>query len=193
MNASEAQTKLKQIELLTIKEVDMIYSLARVGEWTDVEIGRRYGISKADVRNVIDNYVELRGAGQKNQQHERLTQDPSPEPTTKKERKSRCDARYATPAARQKAYRDRLQERRHTVIEQPSPANETDTPMPVVKEPSVTICEAPLSEIGPEEAETQHSACYDSSVEGHNISESIPLSVAPEACSETEVLQEIEE
>jgi hypothetical protein len=193
MNASEAQTKLKQIELLTIKEVDMIYSLARVGEWTDVEIGRRYGISKADVRRVIDNYVELRGAVQKNQHHERLPQEPSPELTTKKERKPRCDARYATPAARQKAYRARLQERRHTVIEQPSPANETDTPIPDVEEPSVTVCEAAVPEIGPEEAETQHSACYDSSVEGCDISESTPLPVTAGAWNEGEELRVIEE
>jgi hypothetical protein len=182
MNASDAQIGQERIEDLTLKEVDMIYSLARVGEWTDVEIGRRYGISKADVRRVIDNYVDLRGAVQKNQHHERLPQEPSPELTTKKERKPRCDARYATPAARQKAYRGRLQERRHTVIEQPSPANETDTPIPAVEEPSVTICEAPVPEIGTEEAETQHSACYSSSVEGPVISESVPLPVTPEAC-----------
>src|ERR1700688_625111 len=193
MNASEAQTMLKRIELLTIKEVDMSYSLARVEEWTDVEIGRRYGISKADVRKVIDNYVEVRGSVQKNQHHERLPQEPSPELTTKKERKPRCDARYASPAARQAAYRARLQESRYTVIEQPSPANETDTPMPAVEDPSVTVCEAPVPKIGPEEAETQQSACYDSSVEGCDISESTPLPVTPEACSEREELQEIEE
>ena len=69
----------------------------------------------------------------------------------------------------------------------------TDTPIPVVEEPSVTVCEAPVPEIGPEEAETQHSACYSSPAEGHDISESVPLSVTPEACSEREELRVIEE
>src|SRR5450759_5626947 len=102
MNASEAKTKQKRIEDLTLKEVDMIYSLARVGEWTDLEIGRRYCISQADVRRVVDNYEELRGAVQKDQHHERLPQEPSQELTT--ERKRRSDARFVTPAARQAAY-----------------------------------------------------------------------------------------
>src|ERR1039457_4532410 len=115
MNASEAQIGHKRIEDLTLKEVEMIYSLARVGEWTELEIGRRYGISQADVRKVIGNYMELRGAVQENQHHERLPQEPSPELTTK-ERKRRSDARYATPAARQKAYRARLQENRRAGI-----------------------------------------------------------------------------
>ena len=66
MNASAAQAGQKRIEDLALKEVDMIYSLARVGEWTELEIGRRYGISQADVRKVIGNYVELRGAVQEN-------------------------------------------------------------------------------------------------------------------------------
>jgi hypothetical protein len=51
----------------------------------------------------------------------------------------------------------------------------------------------PVPEIGPEEAETQHSACYDSLVEGHDNSESVALPVTPEICSEREGLQVIEE
>jgi hypothetical protein len=41
MKASEPHTNQKRIEDLTLKEVDMIYSLSRVGEWTELEIGRR--------------------------------------------------------------------------------------------------------------------------------------------------------
>jgi len=192
MNGSNAQTKQKRIEDLTLREVDMIYSLARVGEWKDVEIGRRYGISQADVRKVIGNYVELRGAVQENQHHEGMPQELSPELTTK-ERKRRRDARFVTPADRQAAYRARLQESRRAGIEQPSPTANTDTPMPVVEEPSVTACEAPVSEIGSEKAVTQYSTCYSSSVEGHDISESVLLPVTPEACSESEALQVKEE
>jgi hypothetical protein len=51
----------------------------------------------------------------------------------------------------------------------------------------------PVPEIGPEEAETQHSAYYDLSVEGCDNSESTPLSVTPEACSEREELRPNEE
>ena len=192
MNASEAQIGHKRIEDLTLKEVDMIYSLARVGEWTELEIGRRYGISQADVRKVIGNYVELRGAVQQNQHHEGMPQEPSPELTTK-ERKRRSDARFVTPADRQAAYRARLKEKRHASVEHPLPANETDTPIPAAQELSVTVCEAPAPEIGPEEPETQHSASYSSSEESYDISESVPLSVTPEACSEREELRIIEE
>ena len=192
MNASDAQIGQKRIEDLTLKEVDMIYSLARVGEWTELEIGRRYGISQADVRKVIGNYVELRGAVQQNQHHEGMPQEPSPELTTK-ERKRRSDARFVTPADRQAAYRARLKEKRDGSFEQPLPANETDTPIPAAQELSVTVCEAPAPEIGPEEPETQHSASYSSSEESYDISESVPLSVTPAAYSEREELRVIEE
>lgn len=181
MRTSDAQNGQKRIEDLKLKEVDMIYSLARVGEWTNIEIGRRYGISKDDVRRVIDNYVELRGSAQKNQHQERLPQEPSPELTTKP-RNRRSDARYATPADRQAAYRARLKEKRDASLEQPSPANETDSPGPDVEEIRATFCQDPVTEIGPEEAETQRSACYRSPVEGCDISEDVPLSVTPEAC-----------
>jgi hypothetical protein len=126
MKASEPHTNQKRIEDLTLKEVDMIYSLARVGEWTDVEIGRRYSISQANVRTVVDRYEQLREAVQKNQHPERLPQEPSPE-ITMKERKRRSDARYSTTAERQAAYRARLKEKPSASLEQPSPANETDS------------------------------------------------------------------
>ena len=69
MRASEAQIRQKRIEDLKLEEVDMIYSLARVGEWKDVEIGRRYGISQADVRTVVDHYEELRKTAQIGRAH----------------------------------------------------------------------------------------------------------------------------
>jgi hypothetical protein len=86
-----------------------------------------------------------------------------------------------------------LKEKRRASLEQPLPATETDTPIPAVEEPSITVCEAPVPEIGPEEAETQHSACYSSSGEGSDISENMPLPVTPEACREMAELRVIEE
>jgi hypothetical protein len=41
MKTSETQTKQKRIEDLTLQELDMIYSLVRVGDWWDGEIARR--------------------------------------------------------------------------------------------------------------------------------------------------------
>lgn len=149
MNAPQARTTQKRIEDLTLKEVDMIYSLARVGEWTELEIGRRYRISQADVRRVIDNYVELRGAVEKNQHFEQLPEEPSPEQATK-QRKRRSDAQYASHAERQAAYRNRLQESRHAGFEQPSPINETDSPGPYVEELPATRCQDPVMETCPE-------------------------------------------
>jgi hypothetical protein len=126
MKASEPHTNQKRLEDLALKEVDMIYSLARVGEWTDAEIGRRYSISQAEVRTVVDHYEQLREAVQKNQYPERLpAEQPSPEITVK-ERKRRSDARYSTTAERQAAYRARLKEKPSASVEQPLPANETD-------------------------------------------------------------------
>ena len=40
MNASEAKTGQKQIQDLTLRQVDMVYSLMRLGDWPDSEIGR---------------------------------------------------------------------------------------------------------------------------------------------------------
>jgi hypothetical protein len=86
-----------------------------------------------------------------------------------------------------------LKEKCDASLEEPSPVDETDTSIAAVEDPSVTVCEAPVPEIGPEEAETQHSVCYSSSVESDDISESLPLPVMPEARSEREELRVIEE
>ena len=193
MKTKEAQTKQKRIEDLTRRELDMIYSLMRVGDWSDSEIGRVYKLSMDDVHKVFDNYPQLREACLRNPLPAVLPQAPEAELTTKTPRKRRCDAVYATAKERQAAYRARLQESRCADSEQPSQTANTDTPMPDVEEPSVTVCEAPAMEVGPEEAETQHPACYSSSAEGHDISESVPLLVTPEACSEREELRVKEE
>jgi hypothetical protein len=191
MNAPQERTTQKLIEDLTLKEVDMIYSLARVGEWTDREISRRYKISQADFRKVIDNYVELRGTVEKNQHFERLPQEPSPEQATK-HRKRRSDAQYASHAERQAAYLARLQERRHAGIQQPSPTADAHAPIAADEEVSGTVCEDPVNEIGLENVETQHSACHGTSEECSDISESAPLSVTHQTCSESEALRLIE-
>ena len=190
MKTKEAQTKQKRIEDLTLREVDMIYSLARVGEWKDVDIGRRYGISRADVRTVVDYYEELRKTAESHPRDERPHQNTAPE-LNKNPRKRRSDALYATAKERQAAYRARLQENLRAGIEQPSPTVNTDTSIPEVEEPSVTVCEAPVTEIGPEEAEMQHSGSYGTSEESYDISESVPLAVTPQTCSEGETSQVI--
>ena len=193
MRASEAQAGQKRIEDLTLREIDMVYSLMRLGDWSDSEISRVYKVSVDDVHKVFDNYPQLREVCLRNPPRDVLPQAPELELTTKKPRKCRSDAVYATAKERQAAYRARLQESRRAGIEQLSLTANTDTPIPAVEEPSVTVCEAPVPEIGPEEAETQHSACYSSPVEGRDISESVPLPVTLEACSEREELRVIEE
>ena len=115
MNASEAQTRQQRIEDLTLREVDMIYSLARVGEWKDVEIGRRYGISQADVRTVVDHYEELRKTARPN----------SPEEVRNVGR----NARYGSNRERQAAYRARLREKRRAEIQLTAPVAETPVPV----------------------------------------------------------------
>jgi hypothetical protein len=183
----------KQIEDLTLRELDMVYSLVRIGDWPDSEISRVYKLSVDDVHKVFDNYPQLREACLRNPPPAVLPQAPESELTTKTPRKRRSDAVYATTAERQAAYRARLKEKRRGSLEQPLPANETDTPIPAVEEPSVTVCEAPVTEIGPENKETQYSACDSSPAEGSDISENAPLLVTPEACSDSEELQVIEE
>ena len=193
MKTKEAQTKQKRIEDLTLRELDMIYSLVRVGDWSDSEIGRVYKLSVDDVHKVFDNYPKLRESCLRTPLPEVLPQAPESEMTTKTPRKRRSDAQYVTTADRQAAYRARLKEKRDASLEQPSPANETDTRIPEVEDPSVTVCEAPAAEIGPEKAETQHSACDSSPGEGSDISENMPSLVTAEACSEKEELRVIEE
>ena len=188
MITTNEQSKLKCIEDLSLREIDMAYSLSRTG-WSCVEIGRRYGISESDAIRLVDDYVELHEWRKANP----LAQSPTPESVTRKPRKRRSDAIYATAKERQAAYRARLEESHCADIEQPSPTVDTDTPTPAVEEPSVTVCETPVTEIGPENAETQHLACYGSSEEFCEISESAPLPVTPQSCSESETLRLIEE
>src|ERR1035437_6756099 len=115
MNSSESQAGQKRIEDLTLKQIDMIYSLARVGEWKDVDIGRRYGISQADVRMVVDYYEELRKTATPN----------SPEEVRNVGR----NARYGSNRERQAAYRARLREKRRAEIQLPAPVAETPVPV----------------------------------------------------------------
>src|SRR5713101_6074637 len=193
MNASEAQTNQKRIEDLTLREIDMVYSLMRVRDWPDSEIGRVYQLSVDDVHKIFDNYPELREACLRNPPRDELPQAPESELTTKTPRKQRSDARYTTTADRQAAYRAREKDKRRASLEQPSPASETETPIPDAEELSVTVCQVPVTETSPENADPQYLTCDNSSVEGPDISESVPLSVTAEACSEREELRVIEE
>jgi hypothetical protein len=143
MKTRGTQTKQKRIEDLTLREVDMIYSLRRIGNWLDSEIARRYGIVESDVRKVFEGYTELRRTAERNLSDEGLRQDPAASLAKKKPRKRRSDARYATPAERQAAYRARLQEKRHADMQFPSPAHGTDSSTPVQEEASVTAVDIP--------------------------------------------------
>ena len=90
----ETQTKLKRIDELSLHELDRLYSLVRVGDWKDSEIGRAYRLSEDDVGKAFDNYLELREMLEKNHHDEPSPKEPSPE-QTKNQRKRRSDARYA--------------------------------------------------------------------------------------------------
>ena len=103
-----------------------------------------------DVHKVFDNYPQLREEFLRNPPRDVLPQAQESELTTKTPRKRRSDARFATTAERQAAYRARLKEKRHSSLERLSPSNETDSPRPDVEESSVTVCETPVPEIGPE-------------------------------------------
>src|SRR6266581_1321351 len=119
MNAPEAQTKQKRIEDLTLHQLDMVYSLSRTG-WSCPEIGRRYGISDAEVKRAVDNYVDLRIMCQERPTEGRLDHVPESEQFSRKTRKRRCDTIYVTAKERQAAYRHRMQQSRRADIEQPS-------------------------------------------------------------------------
>src|ERR1019366_2134560 len=127
MNGSNAQTKQKRIEDLTLREVDMIYSLARVGEWKDVEIGRRYGISQAEVRTVVDHYEELRKTARPN-----LPEDV---------RNVGRNARYGSKREPQAPDRARFREKRRAEIQLPAPVAET--PVPVDEKLSQSTIDTP--------------------------------------------------
>src|ERR1700674_3343352 len=94
-------TEKRQINDLTVKEINLIYSLMRIGDWPALEIGRVYRLSEEDVRKVFDNYPELLEAAENNPPvQEQPRQDPLYE-RIEKPRKRRSDARYATTAERQ--------------------------------------------------------------------------------------------
>ena len=133
MKTKEAQTIQKRIEDLTLREVDRIYSLVRIGDWPDKEISRVYKLSVDDVHKVFDNSPDLREACLRNPSPAVLPQAPESELTTKTPRKRRSDAVYATAKERQAAYRARLKEKRHASAEHPLPANETDMPIPAIE------------------------------------------------------------
>jgi hypothetical protein len=193
MNASEAQTKQKQIENLTLQQLDIVYSLMRVRDWPDSEISRVYKLSVKDVHKIFDNYPMLREACLRNPPRDVLPKALESELATKMPCKRRSDAKFATPADRQAAYRARLQENRRANLEQLSPTHETDSSGPDVEELPVTLCQDPVTETSPENTDLQYSTCYSSSVEGRDVSESEPLPVTPEDCSEREELRVIGE
>src|ERR1035437_4792243 len=136
MKTKEAQTNQKRIEDLTRRELDMVYSLMRVGDWSDLEISRVYKLSVDDVHKVFDNYPQLREACLRNPPPAVLPQAPESELTTKTSRKRRSDAVYATAKERQAAYRARLQESRLAGMQLPLPDSVTDSPGPEDEEVS---------------------------------------------------------
>jgi hypothetical protein len=142
MIAANVQPALKRIEDLTLRELDMAYSLSRIG-WSCPVIGKRYGISESDVRKLVDDYVELRKLCETRRSAESQHANPEPHLTAKKPRKRRCDAIYATAKERQAAYRARLQEKRLAGIQFPSPAPAMDSSTPAAAELPVTAVDIP--------------------------------------------------
>jgi hypothetical protein len=126
MNRCQTRTEQKQIVDLTLNELDMIYSLARIGNWQNSDIARVYGLSESDVRRVFSDYVELRRVLEIRQQNELLPQGPPQEVTRKMPRKRRSDARYSTAAERQAIYRARLKERRLAGLHNPTQLSDMD-------------------------------------------------------------------
>lgn len=95
---TDIQGEKRQIKDLTEHDPNIVYSLVRIGDWADLELGGVYKLTAEDARKVFDNYVELLEAAENKppvQQH--LPQDPSPE-RIEKPRKCRSDAKYATTA-----------------------------------------------------------------------------------------------
>lgn len=129
MIATNEQPKLKRIEDLSLREIDMAYSLSRTG-WSCAEIGRRYGVSESDVGRLVDDYVELRESRKANPLDQVQKSTPAPESVTKKLRKRRSDAIYATSKDRQAAYRARLKQTRHADTDQLSPIEVNDVTVP---------------------------------------------------------------
>jgi transposase len=137
MIATKIEPALKRIEDLSLRELDMVYSLSRIGR-SYPDIGKRYRISESDVRKIVNDYVQLRKLCEARPTDERKHANAELQLTAKKPRKRRCDAIYATTKERQAAYRARLQERRRAGVQFPSPAPITDSSTPVEEEVSVT-------------------------------------------------------
>jgi hypothetical protein len=142
MIAANVQPALKRIEDLSLRELDMAYSLSRIG-WSYQAIGKRYGISESDVRKIVDDYVELRELCKTRPPVESQHANQELQLTAKKPRKRRCDAIYATAKERQAAYRARLQEKRRAGMQFPSPAPIMDSSNPVEQEVPVTAVDTP--------------------------------------------------
>jgi hypothetical protein len=142
MIAAKIQPAVKRIEDLSLRELDMAYSLSRIGR-SYPDIGKRYQISEGDVRKIVDDYVELRKLCETKPAGESQHANPELELTAKKPRKRRCDAIYATAKERQAAYRARLQERRRAGMQFPSPAPVKGLSTPVQEELSVTAVDIP--------------------------------------------------
>jgi hypothetical protein len=87
---------------------------------------RVYCLSEFDVRRVFSDYVELRRALEIRQQNERFPQEPPLEPTKKRPRQRRSDARYSTAAERQATYRARLKEQRLAGLHHPPQSSDMD-------------------------------------------------------------------
>ena len=142
MIATNIQPALKRIEDLSLRELDMVYSLSRIG-WSYPDISKRYRISESDVGKIVDDYVELRELCKARPSAESQHANPEPHLSAKKPRKRRCDAKYATAKERQAAYRARLQERRLADMQFPSPAPVMDSSAPVEEEVPVTAVDIP--------------------------------------------------
>ena len=126
MNRCQTRTQQKQIEELTLGQVDMIYSLVRIGNWQDSDIARVYGRSEVDVRRVFSGYVELRRVLETRHQKRHSPPRPPLEVAKKEPRKRRSDARYSTAAERQATYRARLRERRLAGLHHPREWSDMD-------------------------------------------------------------------
>jgi hypothetical protein len=170
------QNKLKKIEDLTLREIDMTYSLSRCG-WSYRDIGRKYGISENDAMTVATNYVEVRKACERKPPEQ--CPNRNPEPVANK-RKRRRDAIYATAKDRQAAYRARLKERSQATIEESSRVSVADEARSADEKPSVTLCERTMAETKPESPDPQRSIPDSSSNEGYGNVGSMPVPVTSE-------------
>lgn len=142
--------KPKRIEDLSLRDFDQVYSLTRTG-WSCAQIAKRYGVSETDVRRIVEEetYVDLRKLCETKQPSKGLHASSIPVPSTKKPRKRRSDAKYASVREKQAAYRARIQDTQRTAIEEPSPAAVTDIEvLPATKEVS-SVCRDSSIETSP--------------------------------------------